>query len=392
MNHLAKKPTPLIATLAFTALASAGTSVVWSGLPFIAKIQYGFSEAENLFLYVSIGLIYVVGAFLSGWLTSKLQPHISSRGILGYLLVAQAAACSLPLFSDRNWVIWVASGTACMCSSWVWPIVESYVVTGRHGREMRRSIGWWNISWMVSVAVVMFAMAPLMENHASMALVGLGGMNVLAICVLPWFATTIVDEAEPAENEVVPKEYVGLLQGARILLPLSYIICGVLSPLLPFVLSGLEVNIFWQTPIAAVWMLSRVIVTAAMSCWSTWHGRWAVHWIAALSMGLGFVAILISRDLSLLIIGLTIFGGGMGMAYYAALYYAMSVGRAKVDAGGTHEALIGGGYLFGPLVGLITLQVGAQEQVMSFQPLIIVVLIFMTAAFGALTVIWRKDR
>ena len=392
MNHLANKPTPLIATLAFTALASTGTSVVWSGLPFIAKIQYGFSEAANLALYLSIGLVYVLGALSSGWLTKKLQSRISSRGLLGCLLVIQSAACSLPLFSDGNWVIWVAGAVACMCSSWVWPTVESYVGAGRHGKEMRRSIGWWNIVWMISVAAVMFAMAPLMENHASMALVGLGGMNVLAIGVLPWFASTPAHHEESMAMEVVPKEYPALLKGARVLLPLSYIICGVLSPLLPFILSGLEVNIFWQTPMAAVWMLSRVVVTGVMWHWATWHGKWLVHWIAALSMALGFVGILIAQDLAILIIGLAVFGGGMGMTYYAALYYAMSVGRAKVDAGGTHEALIGGGYMFGPLVGLMTLQTSSQGQEMSFQPLIIVVLILLIAAFGALAVIWRKAR
>jgi len=279
-----------------------------------------------------------------------------------------------------------------LCSSWVWPTVESYVVAGRHGKEMRRSIGWWNIVWMISVAAVMFAMAPLMENHASMALVGLGGMNVLAIGVLPWFASTPAHHEESMAMEVVPKEYPALLKGARVLLPLSYIICGVLSPLLPFILSGLEVNIFWQTPMAAVWMLSRVVVTGVMWHWATWHGKWSVHWIAALSMALGFVGILIAQDLAILIIGLAVFGGGMGMTYYAALYYAMSVGRAKVDAGGTHEALIGGGYMFGPLVGLMTLQASSQGQEMSFQPLIIVVLILLIAAFGALAMIWRKAR
>lgn len=392
MNHLANKPTPLIATLAFTALASTGTSVVWSGLPFIAKIQYGFSEAANLALFVSIGLVYVVGAMTSGWLTSKLQTRISSRGLLGFLLVIQSAACSLPLFSDGNWVIWVAGAVACMCSSWVWPTVESYVVAGRHGIEMRRSIGWWNIVWMISVAAVMFAMAPLMENHASMVLVGLGGMNVLAISVLPWFASTPAHHEESMAMEVVPKEYPSLLTGARVLLPLSYIICGVLSPLLPFILSGLEVKVFWQTPMAAVWMLSRVVVTGVMWHWATWHGKWSVHWIAALSMAFGFIGILVAQDLAMLVIGLAVFGVGMGMTYYAALYYAMSVGRAKVSAGGTHEALIGGGYMFGPLVGLLTLQASSQGQEMSFQPLIVVVLILLIAAIGALAVIWRKAR
>jgi hypothetical protein len=53
-----------------------------------------------------------------------------------------------------------------------------------------------------------------------------------------------------------------------------------------------------------------------------------------------------------MLIGFGTFGAGLGVVYHAALYYAMSVGLAEVDAGGTHEALIGGGYALGPLVGL----------------------------------------
>jgi len=48
------------------------------------------------------------------------------------------------------------------------------------------------------------------------------------------------------------------------------------------------------------------------------------------------------------------------MIYTAALYYAMEVGHEEVASGGTHEALIGCGYLSGPLTGLVVaLMVGA---------------------------------
>jgi hypothetical protein len=43
---------------------------------------------------------------------------------------------------------------------------------------------------------------------------------------------------------------------------------------------------------------------------------------------------------------------GLGGIYTGALYYVMEVGASEVEAGGTHEALIGGGYTLGPLIGL----------------------------------------
>jgi MFS family permease len=52
------------------------------------------------------------------------------------------------------------------------------------------------------------------------------------------------------------------------------------------------------------------------------------------------------------VLGLVCFGLGMAAIYCGAIYYAMEVGSAEVEAGGAHEALIGVGYTAGPLCGL----------------------------------------
>ena len=274
----------------------------------------------------------------------------------------------------------------------MWPLVESYLVAGRHGVEMRRAIGRWNIVWMVSVAGAMFSMAPFMEDHASMVIVGLGCAYVFAMFVLPWF------RKNPAEHDIeqsissVPKNYKALLKGARVLLPLSYILNGVLAPILPFVLTKLEADIYWQTPLAAIWMFARVFVVFLMWQIALWHGRWSPLWLAVTAMGIGFAAILLANSLLILIVGLATFGLGMGATYYAALYYAMAVGRAEVGAGGTHEALIGGGYMVGPIIGIGTLQFAATGTTSSFLPLTSVVSIIFIVAILAFTYIWKKDR
>ena len=167
---------------------------------------------------------------------------------------------------------------------------------------------------------------------------------------------------------------------------------GVLAPLLPYVLANIAIDIFWQTPVAAVWMVSRVLVTALMWKSGGWHGKWSILWISALSMAIGFVCILVASEIVLLILGLIIFGGGMGVTYYAALYYAMSVGRAKVEAGGKHEALIGTGYMVGPLAGLVSIQLAPTTEESSFGAIIYVVLGIMMLGFVALGAFWKKAR
>ncbi|MAI66660.1 MAG: hypothetical protein CMJ26_02135 [Phycisphaerae bacterium] len=388
--------------------------MIWNGLPFIAKRDYGFSESENLSLYLLIGFVYVTGAMISGRCTRFLLPYISMRAMMGVLLLAVAGVCSLPLFTtnESSWIMWTSGGVAGFCSAWLWPIVESYLVAGRHGPEMRRAIGWWNLVWMCSVAGVMLAMAPLMENHASMVIVGLGVMNVFALFVLPLFPKNPPSHEASLVKEHVPASYAGLLQGARVLLPLSYVINGVLSPLLPFILTGIAVDIFWQTPVVAIWMISRVFATTFMwymvsdpvaqapevrtrgsdrVLWC-WHGKWSVLWGAFIAMGTGFICILGASTLLNVIVGLVILGIGFGVTYYTALYYAMAVGSAEVDAGGKHEAFIGGGYMVGPMLGLVSLQFAPTANESGFDVVIYVVLGFLLLSAMALGLFWRKDR
>ena len=67
----------------------------------------------------------------------------------------------------------------------------------------------------------------------------------------------------------------------------------------------------------------------------------------------GFVLVLVGGNLPLVLVGEALFGWALGVIYYAALYYAMVVKNASVEAGGGHEMLIGSGFVLGPAAGLI---------------------------------------
>jgi len=62
---------------------------------------------------------------------------------------------------------------------------------------------------------------------------------------------------------------------------------------------------------------------------------------------------LFGADLAVVLVGELLFGLSVGMTYYAALTYAMVVKNAAVDAGGSHESLIGAGFAIGPASGLV---------------------------------------
>jgi hypothetical protein len=89
--------------------------------------------------------------------------------------------------------------------------------------------------------------------------------------------------------------------------------------------------------------------------WRTgfWHGRWATLALGGVGLAGGLALVLLAQTPAGIVAGLLLYGAGMGLTYYAALYYSMAVGHAAVDAGGNFEALIGLGYLVGPMLGVM---------------------------------------
>jgi len=351
--------TPLLAVGSLTFLASIGTGVVWNGVSFIAKADYGLSQSEVSWMYLSFGVIYIVGSLAAGRILRSVRRVMSPRAVLCIVLTACALVCTLPAVFRGAWALWVVAAANSLLSSILWPVVESYVTAGRHGAAMRSAIGWWNLAWTTATALSLIGMAPLMETNPRMAIVWLGAINLLALIPLLGFQRQPGSHDAEAAAETVSREYPLLLQAARMMLPLGYVLNAAMTPLLPFLLDRFDLTDGWLTPIAATWMVSRVVAMTLMWRMGFWHGRWGTLLLGGVLIALGFSVIVLSLSMITMMTGLALFGAGMGIVYYAAIYYAMAVGHGEVDAGGTHEALIGVGYTLGPGAGLIGLEVTA---------------------------------
>jgi MFS family permease len=358
--------TPLWAVNALTFLASVGTGVVWNGVSFVAKHDYKFTQQQTLLLYALLGVVYVIGAMSTGRVLRAVEQALSPRGALAFILALEAAACISLKFVHAGWMLTLVSCVISLLSSWLWPIVESYLTAGRHGVQMRSAIGWWNLCWTSATAAALVMMIPAMKDppltitlgnlavrlEPRLAIVALGALHAVALVPLLRFGRWPGAHDEALSKASVQPEYPLLLHAVRMLLPLSYVMNSAMSPLLPYLFDRIELAQHWETVVASMWMWVRILAMAIMWQLGFWHGRWGTLLLGAILLALGFAIVVTTFSLPLMIVGLGVFGCGMGTVYYAALYYAMSVGRAEVDAGGTHEALIGLGYSLGPAAGL----------------------------------------
>ena len=110
--------------------SSFGTGVVWNGVAFIVEHEYGFTRQQTLMLYAVLGATYVVGAMSTGRVLRAIERWLSPRGALWMILLGEATVCTGPWFTDQPWMIIAVSCAISVLSSWLWPIVESYLTAG----------------------------------------------------------------------------------------------------------------------------------------------------------------------------------------------------------------------------------------------------------------------
>jgi hypothetical protein len=346
--------TPLGAVLGLTFLCSLGTGVFWHGVPFIAKHTYEFSQTRNLLLAAAMGGVYTIGAFTAGRLTRLVERWLTPRGVLAACITVLALVCLGPIITDdQEWALWLAALMGTWVTAIIWPVIESYLTAGRHGAQMRSAIGRFNLTWAPAVAIPLLAMAPILERHGEWAIGAFVPINVVALVVLAWFARHPGHHDPETADAHVGGEYHLLLRSARVLLPLSYVLSSAMNPILPYRFEALDVAVWWETPATATWTLVRVLAFVTMWRLGFWHGRWGTLLLGGLAMTGGFALVVMGPNLPFMLAGFATLGAGVGVIYYAALYYAMAVGRARVEAGGTHEGLIGAGYAAGPVIGLL---------------------------------------
>jgi hypothetical protein len=346
------RPAPLAAVLVVTFTGSLSGGVFWQAIFFVTAAHYAFAEASNLVLAAVMGAVYAVTAAAAGRLVRRLSSSSSPRAVLVAALAAWTVAAVLPLAAPRvEAMIWAAGLLGAAASAVTWPIVESYLSAGRHGAEMRAAIGWFNVTWTPATALALLLM-PIVGQVGVLATLALSAVGSLAALVATFKLPTHpgAHEPETAQAAVGP-EYGHLMRAASWLLPMSYILCAAMAPLLPHRLAAVSGGTAGGG-VAALWMVARFATLMTMWRSGFWHGRWATLALGAGALAAGLATIMLSPSLGLLAAGLVMFGIGMGLTYYAALYYSLAVGQAAVEAGGSFEALIGFGYFAGPLLGL----------------------------------------
>jgi len=350
--------TYLTRLLVFTSIEEFATVLVQRGVYFYTREALGFGENENLLLALCMGAVYVIGALPS----HRTAKWLGNRRALLFLLACQIATLALVYHQPRGWLLAVGFLVFSGLNAMMWPIVESYISVGLTPLGASRAIGKFNIAWSIPVALAVWASGPIIQYvSAGLFLCAAGGM-VLAMTLV--VRLRAVPEHLAADHPERPSPerlrwLSALMISSRSSMVAGYAMLFVLAPLLPVLLSRLGYTVVAQTALAGCLDAGRAIIFVIMQRTQAWHGRRSILALVAILIPIGFLLALSGGRGDLIAVGLVLFGASHGVSYYASLYYAMVTGNGAVKSAGTHEGLVGAGFVLGPTAALVGRELGS---------------------------------
>jgi len=343
----------LVGILLLTFVESLGTILLERGLYFYTHSRFGFSRGENLSLAFSFGVAYVIGALVS----QRLADALGERRVLFINLLVLLGAHLTLAYRPTAFAIVAFFPFIALLQGMKWPLVETFVSAGRTPDVMFRLVGYFNVSWALSVPLGLAVSGPLIASKQPSALFVLAAaLNVVGLLLLFLFPKKPqhLEADHPARpSPAVLARFSALLVSSRWTMLASYSLLFLMAPLMPDVFTNLGLSVQGAT-LAASWLdVVRVLTFASLGLFTAWQGKPVLLASVVLALPLGFGLSLFAPNLGIALLGETIFGLASALTYYSALLYALVVRNAAVDAGGAHEGLIGLGFAIGPLLGLI---------------------------------------
>ena len=333
--------------------ASFAATLLQRGSYFFTHDVLGFSQAQNLWLALLVGVTYVAGASASHPLTARLGERRTLLGLLVALAIAQVAMATV--FSSAFLVGSLALMS--LLQGAVWPIFETYICAGEIPADLGPVLSRYNISWALSVPTSMFLAGVLIASGAPRTLFCVAAALNVVVClgVLTFPAhPSHLEAGHPARPDPARIEgYRRLLVAARFAMLGSYMLMYVLAPLMPEIMRNIGYGTAAAARAASMLDVARLASFIGLFAYVGWHGKKTPLFCAIVALPVGFGLALFGSNASIVIGGELLFGTAAGFLYTAALYYAQLVQNASVDAGGAHEALIGVGYALGPSAGLV---------------------------------------
>ena len=339
--------------LILTFIECTATIIIERGMYFFGTEWLNFSDRANLWLALLFGAFYVAGALSSAPLTKRISPRFQIRISIALQLLVTILFAIRP----EPWMFYVTTSALGILNGIKWPVVASFLIAGKTPHEASRTLGTYNLCWGTSVLFALIVTGPLIALHP---------IAMFIPPILCHFVTIYLTRGLPAKPEHLPDDHPErpppaqlahgkeLMTASRWLLFSNYALMWILAALFPRLLFDIGLPVDLASGVSAIGDGCRVLVFLFMARSIAWHYKAWPQVISILSLPAGFWLVLESGSLAGIMLGQVLLGITAGLTFMSALYYAMVLKNAAVDAGGQHEGMIGLAFAIGPAVVLLS--------------------------------------
>ena len=281
------------------------------------------------------------GRFLKRW-SHQRTAAVSAAGV-----VICFAAYTL---AESVWHIMVIAACVGLVLSAFWPTLQSWIAEGNGGERLIRILGTFNICWgagmMVGPALggQLFAIDP----HLPFAVCSVAVVCVFLALTFARPATHAVVESPDTHHPPTDRRFLTISWMANFA---TFFATGLVRALFPKFATDAGISPGLLGQMMAIIGLAQIVSFYLVSRASWWQNR-LLPMIIIQTLGVGGLVLMAYADSILLFsLGLASVGLLIGATFTWSMFYSLRSPSQSRSRAGIHEAIVGSGFLFGPLLG-----------------------------------------
>ena len=339
------KKESLLYTFAF--LVDGCISVVWFCIPLLA-LQLGASY-EDLGALGAIGsLTYALSCLLAG----RLSDRVGYRSTIIYTCFLIGLIFSSYLLVTRVVHMLILSAITGVIVAGLWPPLQAWIGQGKEDRKLLHALGGYNISWSLGVLVgpvlggLLYALYPTGIFAFCAGLIGLLAIGLITVRVREEDA--FVAELSESTSFPLARKFLPIAWTANFA---TFFSGGAIRSLFPKLAGDLEISAELLGYLLGLIGLAQLFTFVVLARGTWWQFRWGP--LAAIQLAGAGGLLLLASSKSPFILGAALLLHGLlaGVTFTASIFYSLYTRGGEGRRTGFHEAIIGSGFLFGPLLG-----------------------------------------
>lgn len=237
-----------------------------------------------------------------------------------------------------------------------WPSIQSWLALGLDRERLSRSLGIFNVSWSAGWMIGPLIGGLLYEVGYKLPFFFASTLAILTIVLLARQPLILEKAAEIREIPSFEKEsgVMGrraFLRAALVANFMSWFFIGIMRSLFPKLATDLGMGSITIGGLVFCFGLSQTVTFIILRRTQRWQYR-LMPLVSIQCLGLGgLLIIFISRSAIAFSPAFVLLGICCGMTYFSSIFYSLHGHLDKGRKSGVHEACIGSGCLFGPLIG-----------------------------------------